>query len=315
MTERPLVSIITPSLNQGRFIEQTIRSIRNQTYREFEHLVMDGGSTDETLEILRRHEGTYPMRWHSERDGGMYEAINSGMRLAGGDILAYINADDLYLPWALEVVVECFVRRPQADFVYGGVISVDDVTGRQHLLFQAPFDLDYIQRVGFLHQPGVFWRRRVLETEGPFDEALRYVADCDYWMKVGGRHQFFRVSEFVAVERNHDATLRRDQAERVWGELKSVRSRYVTMEGVHHRMASAWHNLRHAAWERAEWARFAFVSLVPAFRQVGPWFRLRDSGGTKVRWSLLPLRIFPYGSRVRPPMIRPSRYWLEPPAR
>src|SRR4030067_3134955 len=92
----PLVSIITPSLNQGEFIEETILSVKNQTYENIEHIIVDGGSTDDTLNILKKYAGSYRMRWLSEPDNGMYQAINKGMRLANGEILAYLNSDDLY---------------------------------------------------------------------------------------------------------------------------------------------------------------------------------------------------------------------------
>ena len=92
---------VTPTLNQGRFIEQTVRSLKGLSYDHLEHIVIDGGSTDETLDILRRYEGSVPDALDSEPDAGMYDAINKGMHQAKGDILAYLNSDDLYFPWTL----------------------------------------------------------------------------------------------------------------------------------------------------------------------------------------------------------------------
>ena len=144
LTDHHLVSIVTPSLNQGTFIDATINSIKAQTYHRYEHIVVDGGSTDETLGILRRTEGSYPMRWTSEPDRGMYEAVNKGMRQATGDILCYLNSDDLYLPWTLESLVEAFRRHPEAGNVFGDALTVDDVSGRQDFYMAPPFDLGWI---------------------------------------------------------------------------------------------------------------------------------------------------------------------------
>ncbi len=98
MNSKPLVSIVTPSLNQGGFIEDCIRSVKNQSYKNIEHIIVDGGSTDATINILKKYEGTYNMIWLSEPDNGMYDAINKGFKLSKGEIMAWINADDMYLP-------------------------------------------------------------------------------------------------------------------------------------------------------------------------------------------------------------------------
>lgn len=311
---RPLVSIVTPTFNRADLLEPTLRSVRRQTYTNFQHIVVDGGSSDGTVDLLRRYEPTYPLDWISEPDGGMYQAINKGMRKATGEILAYLNSDDLYLPWALEVVVKHFAKHPGADFVFGAAIAVEDRTGRQTLNFQQPFDADYVRRCGFLCQPTVFWRRRVLEEEGEFEESLRFIADCEYWMRVADRRTFVKLNEFVAVERNHEATLRAGQPEALVAELASVRARYVRLAGPRHRIALLRHTIRGEFWVRAHWAAFAMQSLLPVSRRRGPWSRLINSREPDIRWHLLPLRLIPGISGRRPRVIRPSRYWLEPPA-
>ena len=98
----PLVSVITPVLNGGSTLELTLRSVAAQKYRNLEHIVIDGGSTDQTLDILRRFRSSIPFRWVTEKDSGMYSAINKGIAMARGDVLAYLNADDLYFPWTLK---------------------------------------------------------------------------------------------------------------------------------------------------------------------------------------------------------------------
>ena len=111
VAERPLVSIVTPTLNQRRFIESALRSVSNQTYPRIEHVVVDGGSSDGTIDLLRRAESP-SFQSISEPDRGMYEAINKGLRLANGEIVAYLNSDDAYLPWAVEAMVHAFEGRP-----------------------------------------------------------------------------------------------------------------------------------------------------------------------------------------------------------
>jgi glycosyltransferase involved in cell wall biosynthesis len=316
MTSLPLVSIVTPTLNQGRFIEHTIRSIKNQTYTEVEHIVVDGGSTDETIGILRRHEGTYPMRWLSEPDRGMYDAVNKGMRLATGEILAYLNSDDLYFPWTLQAVVEYFERHPDTDFVFGDALNVDDETGGQLCYLHPPFNLDFVRRVGFLAQPTVFWRRRAAERVGAFDASLRFVGDCDYWMRAGASCSFGKVHEFLAVERNHRGTLRESNDSRLQSELDGVRARYVTTSGAGHRARALLGGIQLRVWYRAYWALLLIQSSLPARVRRGWWRRFLAADGTRIR----PLRVLAMlaipvaGRRFGAAMIQPSRSWLEPPA-
>src|SRR3989338_5413748 len=112
MTPRPLVSIVTASYNQAQFIEETLRSVREQDYPNLEHIVIDGASTDGTVDVLRRYEGTYNMRWISEPDRGHADALCKGFRQATGDILAWLNSDDVYFPGAVTTAVETFRRHP-----------------------------------------------------------------------------------------------------------------------------------------------------------------------------------------------------------
>lgn len=123
MSNSPLISIITPSYNQGRYIEETILSVLNQDYPRVEYLVMDGDSTDNTREILAKY-GTR-LTWSSERDGGQADAINTGFRAATGDIFGWINSDDTYLPGALSKIVRYFQTHPDIDLVYGEGHLVD----------------------------------------------------------------------------------------------------------------------------------------------------------------------------------------------
>src|SRR5262245_6146077 len=122
MSDQPLVSIVTPSLNQAGTIAQTLRSIREQSYPNVEHIVVDGVSTDGTLEILREAEAESTVRWSSGPDSGMYDAINKGFSQAHGEIFAYLNTDDSYFPWTVETAVHALQAHPAAGFVYGDLL-------------------------------------------------------------------------------------------------------------------------------------------------------------------------------------------------
>lgn len=117
-------SIVTPVFNGAEYIEKCIVSIKNQTYRNFEHIIMDGGSNDETLDIIERYKGTYNMRVVSEKDQGMYDAIVKGFALATGDIFSWLNADDMYMPWALRIMEEAF-RVKQVHWIMGHLFRRD----------------------------------------------------------------------------------------------------------------------------------------------------------------------------------------------
>lgn len=184
MNPQPLVSIVTPSFNKGPYIEETIQSIKNQRYPNIEHIVMDGGSTDETLAILKKYEDR--LTWISEPDKGQSDAINKGWKRARGDILAYLNADDCYTPDAVEIAVAYFNEHPDVGMVYGDGIMTD-VAGT--ILSADPageFSLrELIYCRDNILQPTVFFRREVYDRIGGVDESLHLAMDLDYWIRTG----------------------------------------------------------------------------------------------------------------------------------
>jgi len=313
MPSLPLVSIVTPTRNRAQMLRQTMASVRGQTYPNIEHIVVDGASDDDTLDVLRNAEDRYRLRWISEPDGGMYHAINKGLSMARGDVLAYLNSDDLYFPWTVQTAVDAFRRQPGADFVYGDALTVDDDDGSTELYWCLPFDLDFIRRVGFLAQPAVFWRREAFEDVGPFDERLRYVADCDYWMRAGARHRFVKLNEFLAIERNHGATLRETKGSTVWPELEAVRARYVRLDGSRHDRQMLRHYLRYRLYRRLYWARLLVKASLPSRFRGTDWRNMLDSGRLELRRARLLLRMAPrLGRAMAGTVVSPSRYWLEP---
>ena len=278
----PLVSIVTPTLNQGRFIEATIRSIKGQRYRHFEHIVVDGGSTDETLEILRRHEGTYPMRWISEPDHGMYDAVNKGIRLAKGEILAYLNSDDLYFPWTLEAAVDVLRADPTPDLVFGDAVTVLDGTCAQRIALLPPFDRRTLLITGSLMQPAVFWRRRLVERIGLLDVSFRYVGDLDYWLRATEQGIARHIDEVLALELIHGSNLSLTAREVMAAE--DVRMR--TSHGGGNVASPA--SRRRATLHTKAWRRGVLLRFMAAFLPFGSgWPHFRHEGELRVSWLRL----------------------------
>lgn len=201
--ELPLVSVVTPSLNQGQFIAETVNSVLSQDYPRLEYLVVDGGSTDKTLDILRCYGER--LHWISESDNGQTAAINKGWRLAQGEIIAWLNSDDTYLPGAVKRAVSFLQAHPAVDAVYGDCDYVDG-EGRFLRAYPArPYDYVELVRSAFdyIPQPATFIRRRALESVGHLDESLHYVMDLDYWLRLGVRHAMTYLPERLATLRLH----------------------------------------------------------------------------------------------------------------
>lgn len=182
----PSISLVTPSLNQGPFIRATIESVLSQEYPELEYLVQDGGSTDETLDILRRYEGW--ITWISEKDRGQADAINRGLHRARGEVLGYLNSDDVLRPGALHAVGEAFASRPETLFVYGraAYLNTEGKTVSPYLV--RPDALKRLADACFIAQPAAFFRRKVWDEVGDFDETLHHTMDYDYWLRIAERY-------------------------------------------------------------------------------------------------------------------------------
>jgi glycosyltransferase involved in cell wall biosynthesis len=197
----PDVTVVTPSYNQGIFIEETILSVLNQTGVTIEYLVMDGGSTDSTIEILEKHRGR--LEFVSEKDKGQTDAINKGLRRSRGRILAYLNSDDTYLPGAVAKAVRFLDSHSEFAMVYGEGYHVD-VQGRfLERYYTEAFDFRRLAEICFICQPTVFFRRELLATVGYFDASLQFCMDYDYWIRVGKQYAVSYVPEYLATSKLH----------------------------------------------------------------------------------------------------------------
>lgn len=239
------LSVITPSLNQGRYLRECLESVRAAAAaapeHEVEHLVMDGGSHDESLQILSAQ--TFA-RWISEPDSGQSQAINKGLAMASGEILAYLCADDLYEPRAVGRALAAFVRHADADLVYADYFFLEGNSGRKRRKSAASFSPPNLPNHNPLGQPAVWWRRRVYEKFGGFDESLRFCMDHEYWLRLGGGVRWHYIAEPLAVSRLHADAKTSRQLAAMWMET----ARMLTRDGW--RIRPWWNAFAMAAWGR-----------------------------------------------------------------
>lgn len=208
LAEYPIVSIVTPSYNQGQFIEDNILSVKNQDYPNIEHIIVDGGSTDDTLEILKRHEGTYNLRWICEPDEGQAQAVNKGIKLATGQWIGWQNSDDFYLPNALNEFYHALIRYPDYRVFYGNAIHVDGCGVEiKRWYYTRPSKFIHRYAALTLYHGAAFLRRDVFTKVGLLDERLHFAMDHEfYWRLLGVGIAMKHVSSFWGVFRHHGAS-------------------------------------------------------------------------------------------------------------
>jgi len=217
--------VIVPSYNQGHFIEDTITSILNQDYPNIEVIVVDGKSSDGTLDVLKRYEDR--ITYVSERDKGQSDAINKGFRMTNGDIVAWLNSDDIYPDRkAVSNIVTAFTRHPEVDFIYGDFIEIDGHNRVLKIYKRPGYSHARLLRIGYISQPATFFRRRVVEKM-PVREDLHYVMDLEYWLRAHSLNfKFKHINFLIAAERLHeDAKCVRNNSDMAI-EARAVRGNY-----------------------------------------------------------------------------------------
>jgi glycosyltransferase involved in cell wall biosynthesis len=205
----PKISIITPSFNRAWAISACIRSLQNQNEQNYEHIIIDGGSTDNTLEILDHFcSSDARIRYISEPDAGMYDAINKGFRMASGDIVAYLNTDDIYLPGALSSVIETFSQYPDISMLYGNWMSWHPETSFLEIMPVLKYVATDMAYFACLPQPSVFMRRCVFDTCGFLDTSYKLLADNEFFSRVAfSEFKFIRIDSYLSVQTVHSGNL------------------------------------------------------------------------------------------------------------
>ena len=226
MNEQPLVTIVTPSYNQAGFLARTIESVLNQDYPNIEYIVMDGASTDESVEVIRRYEDRIAF-WASEKDKGQTDAINKGFAHAHGEILAWLNSDDVLYPGAVSGAVDWLTCHPETGLVYGDcdfIDANDRIIGK----FNAKqTDLKKL-RQGYVHIPqqASFWRADLWEKVGPLDESIFFAMDYDLWLRLAAvsEIQYLPGNRWAAFRLHEDAkTINAD--DRCWPDMIRIHKR------------------------------------------------------------------------------------------
>lgn len=225
---QPKISIVTPSYNQGRFIEDNLKSVANQKYGNVEHIVVDGGSTDDTIEILREYEDTYDLRWVSEEDRGQSHAINKGIKMATGEWIGWQNSDDYYLPNAFSTIVEALNKQPGKDVIYGDAVVVDENGSnidRMYNIQPSPFVQQYWSL--FTNNQTTFFRQSVFDEVGPLSEELDLTMDAElFWRLIRSDMDMYHIPYFLgAFRQQSDAKTYNQTIETIRNELQEPRCR------------------------------------------------------------------------------------------
>ena len=223
----PRISIITPSYNQAAFLEETIRSVLLQGYPNLEYIVIDGGSTDGSIDIIRRYE-KHLAYWVSEKDNGASDAIARGFSRATGTIFAYLNSDDLYLPGSLKAISEVMTD-PAVDVSYGNMNWIDTDGTVLGQMRQTPFmALGYLYGGSTLQQPATFWKKDIYFRCGEMDSSYRFAFDTDLFVRFALRGARFKhMNQFVASFRIHPKSKSSNELDICSRELQLLRQKYL----------------------------------------------------------------------------------------
>lgn len=197
-----LVSIITPSYNQAKYLEQTIQSVLRQDYPRIEYIVMDGASSDESVEIIKKYAGqlTY---WESQQDMGQADAINKGFARATGDIVAWLNSDDYYLPGTISKAVQVFEENPDVVLIYGNMLAVDENGATFNTLTYRPLTFEDLLCFHIIGQPAVFMRRSALQKTKGLDPTFHFLLDHLLWIQIAKQGKILHVDQTWSAARYH----------------------------------------------------------------------------------------------------------------
>ena len=232
------ISIVTPSLNQGQFIERTILSVLSQKGNfDLEYIIVDGGSTDTSLDTIMRYE--HRLKWVSEKDKGQSDAINKGFNMASGEILAWLNSDDTYVPGALAAVVKAYNERPFM-WCFGNCRNIDENDREtrklitKYKIFESKrYSYRRLLSKDFISQPAVFFTRNVYQKVGPLDLNCHYSMDYDYWLRIGKKYSPVYINKFLANFRWQSGSKNSENYKQAAFETYLTAKRHATSMGIY----------------------------------------------------------------------------------
>ena len=241
----PSMAIVTPSLNQARFLDRTIGSVIEQDYPgPLQYWVQDGGSTDDSVEVIRRHEAGLT-GWESIPDEGHADAVNRGFARIQGEVMAFINSDDYYLPGALRAAGEAFAADPDLDMLYGDAVYVDPDDRPLVIDVLPAYNWEDLRRVCIIPQQTCFWRRRAWEAAGGLGRELWFSFDWEFFLKVAERGRLVHLPRLMAAYRHHAAAKTSTAADRWGADDRKLRERY----------------LGRPDWNEADWLRMKWLTV------------------------------------------------------
>jgi len=243
----PIFTIITPSFNQGQYIERTIKSVLSQGIPELEYLIFDGGSKDETVSVLKSFGNS--ISWVSEKDFGQADAVNKGLKIARGEIIGWLNSDDIYYPNVLSTVIDIF-KNKEIDVIYGMADHIDENENIIEPYYTQHWDYEILKNVCFICQPAVFFRRSIIEKYGMLNDKLRYCMDYEYWLRIGKDKPFYYLQEKIAGSRLYPET-------KTLGSKVAVHEEILLMfKEIFHYIPSRWiYNYVHALLDNSGFKR------------------------------------------------------------
>src|SRR5438132_3577725 len=230
----PKITVVTPSFNQGQFIEQTILSVVGQGYPNLEYFVYDGGSRDSSVDIIRGFEGNITA-WKSEPDGGQANAINQAFERSSGQILCWINSDDFLLPGALRRVARWFQGKlDRAALIYGRALLFREQSEWGKVQTPPAHDIEHLRKLDYIVQPSSFWTRELWERTGPLDSSMHYAFDWDWYLRACQHGTLTLVDDLFAAYRFHADHKTSAGKEDRWSELVEVIRRHSTLQVLEH---------------------------------------------------------------------------------
>jgi glycosyltransferase involved in cell wall biosynthesis len=297
---KPRISVVTPSFNQGRFIERTILSVLSQDPPGgMEYLVMDGGSRDETVEILKRYGDR--LFWVSEKDSGQTDAVNKGMARASGEIIGWLNSDDIYYPGTIAAACQVFDSDPAIDLVYGDANHIDENDQVIEAYPTEEMDFSRLLETCYFCQPAVFLRKSVIDRFGPLNHKLQFCMDYEYWLRLAAAGARFRhIPKVFAGSRLYAETKTMGSRVKVHAEINDMLRSHVR------RVPDQWlFNWAHAVIDEKRVSRSdrRFPLLVAAWSLYASlrWNRQITSrvAATSWQWTALALQSYCRGGLVR----------------